>query len=157
MTIRFIFLTIIACLLTIVAQAETKHVKFTTEVVIDGQPVINEVKCPMLPAVQATATTPAIVAHRDCQIPFTVGEMVYISLERPVGGQPQSWTDAIKHDDLAHAVRNAEDFPLLDEQRISIEAAMAASPYFGSPAILGFVARVIDPPIMPNVVMTPAK
>ena len=122
------------------AFAETKHVKFTTPVVIDDQPVINDIKCPLL------ASTPPALPHRDCQTPFTVGEMAYFSLERSPPGQgaaQQSWTDAIKHDDLARAIRNADDFPLLDDQRISIESAMAP---LWSPSILGFVSRVIDPP-----------
>jgi hypothetical protein len=127
------------CALSSHAFAEAKHVKFTTEVVIDGVAVVNEVKCPMI------AATPTVAAHRDCQTPFTVGELAYMSLERAPGPgvAQQSWTDAVKHDDLAHAIRNADDYPLLDDQRIMIQSAMGP---IWSPAILGFVARVIDPP-----------
>lgn len=132
---KLIIVTAALCAFASHALAEGKHVKFTTEIVIDGAPIINEVKCPM------------VAAHRDCQTPFTVGELAFMSLERPPaqGMAPQSWTDAIKHDDLARAVRTADDFLLLDDQRISIEAAMAP---IWSPAILGFVSRVIDPPAL---------
>jgi hypothetical protein len=130
-----IVLVSLLCAVSVSASAEMKHVKFTTPVIIDGQPVVDEVKCPIIPT----------TGKRECQTPFTVGEMAYLSLERPPAGgvAQQSWTDAIKHDELAHAVRNADDFPLLDDQRISIEAAMAP---LWSPLILGFVNRVIDPP-----------
>lgn len=133
---KHLFLIAALCALATAAIADAKHVKFTTEIVIDGQPVVNEVKCP------------SADGKRTCQTPFTVGELAYMSLERPPapGMAPQSWADAIKRDDLAHAIRNADDFLLLDDQRTSIEAAMAP---IWNPAVLGFVARVIDPPSPP--------
>lgn len=142
------YLVIFVALYTTSAFAEAKHVKFTTDVVIDGQPFINEVKCPL------------VDGKRACQTPFTVGELAYMSLERsPVPGMaPQSWTDAIKRDDLAHAIRNADDFLLLDDQRTSIETAMAP---IWSPSVLGFVSNVIDPPtqsaVPPQNGASPAK
>lgn len=129
-TLKRTILIAALCALATPAIAEAKHVKFTTDVVIDGVPVVNDAKCP---------------DHKACQTPYTVGELAYMSLERPPvqGMGPQSWTDALKHDDLARAIRDADDFLLLDDQRISIEAAMGP---IWSPAVLGFVARVIDPP-----------
>jgi hypothetical protein len=127
------------CVLVVTAAsaADVKSIKFTTPIVIDGIPSINEIKCPVIPA----------TGKRDCQTPFTVGELAYMSLEKPQdrGQTPLSWTDAIKHDDLARAVRNAEAFPLLEDQRIMIESALASAGF--SNAVLGFIKDVIDPSI----------
>jgi hypothetical protein len=108
--------------------ADAHKVDFTTPVVVDGKPQIDEFKCPLKDG------------KRECETPFTVGELAYFSLERPV--QNQSWSDAIKHDDLARAVRTAKDFPLLDDQKIMIENAMGP---LWSPSVLGFVKTVIEP------------
>ena len=112
-----------------IAADAPRHVDFTTPIVVDGKPQIDEFKCPL-----------DKVGKRDCDTPFTVGELAYFSLERPQ--QNQSWSDAIKHDDLARAVRAAKDFPLLDDQKIMIENAMGP---LWSPAVLGFVKTVIEP------------
>ncbi len=114
------------------AAGAPRKVDFTTPVVIDGKPQVDEFKCPLKDG------------KRDCDTPFTVGELAYFSLERPV--QNQSWAEAIKRDDLAHAVRVAKDFPLLDDQKIMIENAMGP---MWSPAILGFIKTVIEPPLVP--------
>lgn len=110
------------------AVETARRVDFTTPVVVDGQLQIDEFKCPLKDG------------KRACDTPFTVGELAYFSLERPA--QNQSWADAIKRDDLARAVRAAKDFPLLDDQKTMIEAAMGP---LWSPAILGFVKTVIEP------------
>ncbi len=105
-----------------------RKIDFTTPVVVDGKPQIDEFKCPLKDG------------KRECETPFTVGELAYFSLERPA--QNQSWSDAIKRDDLARAVRTAKEFPLLDDQKIMIENAMGP---LWSPATLGFVKTVIEP------------
>jgi hypothetical protein len=69
-----------------------------------------------------------------------VGEVSYLSLERRVDNQ--SWADAIKRDDLARAVRTAKDFTLTDDQRATIENAVAPLWMAGW---LGFIKGVIDP------------
>lgn len=131
------------------AHAEAKHVKFTTPIIIDGQPLVNDIKCPVIPGdpdiEKSNPKDPKAFAHRDCQIPFTVGELAYYALESaPVQGQPaQNWTDAIKRDELAKAIHGADDFTLLDDQRTSIETALAPR---WVPSVLGFIAHVIDPP-----------
>lgn len=125
---RLLIAALLASASVSVFAAEPRKVDFTTVVVIDGKPMVDDFKCPEK------------AGKRDCETPFTVGELAYLSLERPV--QNQSWTDAIKHDDLARAVRNAKDFTLLEDQKISIEAAMGP---LWAPSVLGFVKSVIDP------------
>ena len=84
----------IALLLNVPAFAADapRKVDFTTPVVVDGTPQIDEFRCPLKDG------------KRGCDTPFTVGELAYFSLERPA--QNQSWSDAIKHDDLARAVQD---------------------------------------------------
>lgn len=125
---------IIACsFLTTVSFAfadEVKKVDFTTPIVVDGKPVINDFKCPPKPD-----------GKRDCETPLTVGELAYYALQKP---QPnQSWADGLKHNDLAHAIREAKDYPLLNEQLAMIENAIGP---MGVPnGVIGAVAAVIDP------------
>ena len=106
-----------------------RKVDFTAPVVVDGKPVIDDIKCPFDKDNKHT-----------CDTPFTVGELSFLSLEH--FQDHQSWADAIKHDDLARAIRMARDFPLLDDQKIEIE--QAAGPLW-SPGILGAIRDVIDP------------
>lgn len=117
------------------AFAEPRKVDFTAPIVIDGKPLIDDFKCPIPIDKDGKPTGP-----RPCETPASVGEMAYFALERPTPGQ--HWEDAIKRDDLARAIRNAKDFPLLDDQRTMIETAMGP---LWSPRILGEVKAIIDP------------
>lgn len=127
-----ISLAILACLTTTPLLADdTRKIDFTTPIVVDGTPVINDNKCP-LPTDKP--------GPRPCDTPFTLGELAYIALERPV--QNQTWADGLKRDDLARGIRNAKDWPLLKDQSDMIEAAMG--PLY-APPILGAAAAILDP------------
>ena len=69
---------------------------------------------------------------------YTLGELAYLSLERPTQGQ--TWQDGVRGDELARNIRAAKDWPLLKDQVTMIETAMG--PLWG-PALLGAVAAII--------------
>lgn len=108
---------------------EVKKIDFTTPIVVDGKPVIDDFKCP------------PVAGKRECETPMTVGELAYFALQKPQQGQ--SWADGIKRNDLARAVRTATDYPLLGEQLATIENAIG--PIGVSNGVIGAVAAVIDP------------
>lgn len=117
--------------ISIAASAEeTKKIDFTTAIVVDGKPVVDDFKCPLKPD-----------GKRDCETPMTVGELAYFALQKPQ--QNQSWTDGVKRNDLAHLVRDAKDFPLSGDQLATIENAIG--PLGVSNGVIGAVAAVIDP------------
>lgn len=110
-------------------ESSLKKIDFTTPIVVDGKPVIDDFKCP------------PVAGKRECETPMTVGELAYYALQKP---QPnQSWADGIKRNDLARAVRTATDYPLLGEQLATIENAIG--PLGVSNGVIGAVAAVIDP------------
>lgn len=111
------------------AFSASAKIDFTTPIVVNGQPLIDDFKCPV-----------SKDGKRSCETAATIGELAYFALERPTQGQ--NWADAIKRDDLARAIREAKDFPLLADQRTMIEDAMGP---LWSPAILGAVKSIIDP------------
>lgn len=113
---------------------DVKKIDFTTPIVIDGVTMVNDFKCP-----------PKSDGKRECETPMTVGELAFWALEKPPPGQ--TWTDGTGRDDLARAVRNATDFPLLGNQRSWIENAVAAlcAQFNLSNAVLSAVAAVIEP------------
>lgn len=116
---------------------ETKKIDFTTPIVVDGKPVVDEFHCP----VPVDKTGKPTGEPRPCETPMTVGELAYFALQK---AQPnQSWADGIKRNDLAHLVRTATDFPLSGDQMATIENAIA--PLGVSNGVLGAVAAVIDP------------
>lgn len=113
-------------------------VDFTLQIVVDGNPFINDFKCPLHKDLNAkTSDAPQI---RDCDTKMTLGELAYLGLERPT--ETQDWESALKHDDLAHAVRTAKNFPLLPEQRTMIEKALGS---FVTPSVIGAIAKMLSP------------
>ena len=103
-------------------------VDFTKQVFIEGTPMINPIKCP-----------PDKDGKSSCEIPITLGELCYYSLERSV--PTQTWETAIKRDELAKAVRNSKDFVLLDDQLKLIEEAMGP---IWPPQVLGEVNKMVN-------------
>lgn len=118
------------------AVAQTATVDFTAPIVIDGASMIDDLKCPS----HKDAKNPDGAPVRDCDTKLTLGELSYLMLERPA--QNQDWTVAVKRDDLARAVRNANAFTLLPDQRTMIEAAIG--PYM-APSVVGAVNRMLPP------------
>ena len=112
------------------AEGGTTTVDFTAPLQVDGQPIVNDLKCPADKD-----------GKRPCSTPTTLGELAFLFLERPQQGQ--DWTAAIKRDDLAHAIREAKAFPLLPDQLSTIQAALG--PYL-SPAIIGVVNKMLTSP-----------
>ena len=108
---------------------DVKKIDFMTPVIVDGTPIIDDFKCPL------------VDGKRKCETPFTVGEVVFWSLQRPAQGQ--TWAIAVKRNDLSRAVRTAKDFPLLPDQLATIEDAIGSLQW--SPATVGAIAAVIDP------------
>lgn len=122
--------------LVLVSSASAASIDFTRPVIVDGKPLIDDQKCPL----KSDKDDAKGALKRECETPVTLGELCYIFLERPM--EHQTWTEALKHDDLAKALRRSKDFPLLDDQRIMIEAALGP---FLPPVTLGVVAGMIDP------------
>lgn len=129
---RFMLVCVFCVLSTAGALAsdDVKKIDFTTPIVVDGKPVIDDFKCPLKPD-----------NKRDCETPMTVGELAYFALQKPQ--QNQSWTDGVKRNDLAHLIREAKDFPLSGDQLATIENAIG--PVGVSNGVIGAVAAVIDP------------
>lgn len=141
----------LALALTAGAFADPVRIDFTQPLVIDGSPLIDDVKCPV-PINEATGRPTG--APRPCDTKITLGDAVYNMLERPF--EHESWTDAKKHDELANAVRKSKDWPLLEADKIIIEAAFGSANPPIAPSVIGAVARVLDAPA-PAPAPEPAK
>lgn len=118
------------------AFAGSVRIDFTQPVFVEGKPFIDDQKCPL----KTDKDDPKREPKRECETPMTLGELCFLFLERPF--EHQTWTEALKRDDLARAIRSAKDFPLLDDQRAMIETAIG--PVL-PPVTLGVIAGMIDP------------
>ena len=118
----------IAISMAAMASCFAGTVNFTQQVFIEGTPMINPIKCP-----------PDKDGKSSCEVPITLGELCYYSLEREIPSQ--TWETAIKRDELAKAIRNAKDFVLLDDQSKLIEEAMGP---IWPPQVLGEVNKMIN-------------
>ena len=108
------------------AQAEDRKVDFTQAIIIDGKPVINDIACPIKDG------------KRPCEDVATFGEFIYFVLEMPT--RDQSWTDAIKRDDLARRIRTAKDWSITGDQIAMIQRA--AGPVL-APSVLGVISKFL--------------
>lgn len=127
---RFLVALVAASLAIPALADEPKRVDFTQPFIDEGKPVIDESACPM----DKTS------GSRSCETPLTLGEMVYRALRAPE--QNLSFDEAVKRDDLSHAVRRAADWPLLPADRESIKKALARA--FPSPALIGPAAKMLE-------------
>jgi hypothetical protein len=122
-------ITALFLLMAVPAFAEdAKKFDFTQPLVSDGQPMIDEVKCPSDKD-----------GKRPCETAVTLGELSFRALRAPVRGA--SIEDLIEREDLANGVRRATDWPLLQKQRDMILKAIAEG--FPYPAIAAPAARML--------------
>lgn len=110
---------------------DIKKINFTKSLYDDNAGVIiDEMVCPLD---QKTN-------KHSCETPLTVGEICYRALRMPEQGI--TWTEGIKRDDLAQAIRKSSDFSLLPADKELIQKVLARA--FPSPAMIGQVAKVLD-------------
>jgi hypothetical protein len=100
----------------------------------DGHLIIDEGACPR-----------DNNGSRACQTALTLGEASFRSLraiDPPWPGHPSPSADDLAHrDDLAHAVRRATDYPLLDKDRELIKSQIAR--VYPSAALVGPAVKML--------------
>lgn len=136
---RLVFALALAALVSpALADDAPRKIDFTTPLVVDGVTVIDDVKCP---AVVPPGSPPGTPAKPSCTTPVTIGDVIYRALtQRIVQGQP--WLESKKWNDIARIVHHAKDYPLTDDQKTTIQTALAG---VSSPGLIGAVADLIDP------------
>lgn len=115
---------------------DARKIDFTQPVVVDGKPVINDIKCALPVDASGKVTGP-----RPCNTAFTLGELAAYTLNLPT--RDQQWQDGVRRNELANHVRDAKDWPILKDQVEMIEKAMG--PVL-PPPVLGAVAAIFDQP-----------
>jgi len=120
---------------------EIRKIDFTSPIVVDGKPVIDDILCPVSvdqndkPIKDAKGET-----SRPCETPYTVGAVAFYSLR--TFAQGQDWQSAIRRYDLGVVVRHAEDYPATRDQLDTIEKAMGPN---WTPSILAAARAIMDP------------
>lgn len=118
-----------------VAVADDRKIDFTRPIVIDGNPLADDVKCPMPKDSNGNIIRDG---KRPCDDLATFGGLLYFVLEAPT--RDQTWTDGVKRDDLARGIRNATDWSITADQIDMIKKA--AGPAL-SPQVLGALSKLL--------------